>query len=294
MPAKKIKQNDALNNIVKNVNELRNSSIDPYGEKKVETKNGTLKLKVEADQKERFDNKFKYPNVQKLILYFCMKMTQEHSRNFHLDINELLTLKGQTRNTRNLKTLKEDLELLEKIQISNFTAIIDGKRMVLQDGFLFKVEHWEELKTPGISLLSITSGSWANPMIKSEQFFFIPESLFSFKKLKFNLSYNILSRCRNEHKKMYNNNQDTFALTVKSLLKNININLKKFGSTKVIQKLEEVLNDLQKRNWFNWQYRNQKISQLPARNKFREYKKFMIDFNLSNTRLGQLYNISAQ
>jgi len=287
-----VKQNNASNLILKNINNLKNAQEDAFGDKKLKTSKGDLIINSNlADSKMK--KKLQYTNIPKLFLYLCYRMCIDHSSDLKLEINEILTLKGQKRDYNNIQTLKDDLEVLSKIKIQNFKANIKGKETNLEDGFLFKVENIEAIESKHTKVIPVIAGSWAEQMRTNDQCAYIPKEIFKFNKLKFDIAFNILQRFRNQSEHMKEQHSDSFVLSIKYILDQVNLNVKKHGSAKVIKQIEEILDDLSARNWFIWKYKNKKISDLPFRDKIAEYKKFMVRFTIGDSILGKANNLAA-
>jgi hypothetical protein len=290
----KIKENNGTINIISSLNKIRSEPESKFGDKSLKTQYGTICIDEGVEMLETIENKLKYPNIKKLILYLCYRLTKENELSIEVNINEFLSLKGQKRQSNLTQTLIEDLKVLEKIQISNFRAHVK-KREVFKsrNHSILKVEDWEEIKGGYINYISVRLGQWAETMIDVDQFAFIPSEIFSFSKLEFDIAFNILMRLRyQQHKKMREKETTKFNLSVKYLLKGVDIPVvDKYGPTKVIEKIERVLNKLQSLNWFKWHYR-ENIYSLPGRNIFKEYKKFMLIFDINNSILGKAYNLN--
>jgi len=276
-----IKQNSISNDILRNFNCIRdidNGDINSLGAYEIQTERGTLQMEIEPFELEKIQRKLKYSNLKKLFLYFLYRMNMDNKRTFNLDLNELLDFKGQARRTENIKRLLDDLKELEKIKVTNYQALINNKECQLKESFLFKCEKWVEESSNIYSYFSVTAGAWAKPLLNNNHYAFIPRDIFTFNKLEIDIAYNIILRFINERSDLINNS-NKFSLSVKSVLKNVELNTHKYGSTKMIDKIERVLDKLEELGWFSWDYRKSDRTQLPGRNKLRCYKKFMIDFN---------------
>lgn len=290
----KIKENNGTINIISNLNKIRREPESKFGDKSLKTKYGTISIDEGLEMIGIIENKLKYSNIKKLILYLCYRITKENDVRIEVNINEFLSLKEQKRQSNLTKTVIEDLKVLEKIKISNFRAHVKKREVIKsRKHSILKVENWEEIKEGYINYIPVRVGQWAETMIDVDQFAFIPSEIFSFNKLEFDIAFNILMRLRyQQHKSMREKETTEFNLSVKYMLKGVDIPaVDKYGPTKVIEKIENVLNKLQSLNWFKWHYR-ENIFSLPGRNIFKEYTKFMLIFDINNSILGKAYNLS--
>lgn len=288
-----VKQNDASNSILKNFNNIRNldeEDLNELGAYELTTRKGDINIEVEPEELELIERKLKYTNIKKLYLYLTYRMAQDNQRTLKLKINELLELKGQKRKSKTIERLIEDLETLEQIKIINFKANINGDKHDLERSFLFKFGKWTKQGHRYPSYLSVTAGSWADSLIENCQFAYIPTEIFKFNKLEFDIAFNILTRFRNQLSKLKENNENEFTLSVQYMLRNVELNVRKYGSTKMIDNIEEVLDKLEDLNWFSWQYRTSSRDDLPGRNKMNRYRDFVIDFNIEESKLTRAYN----
>jgi len=289
-----VKQNSASNNIIKNFNNLRHldeKNINTLGVYELQTQKGEIYIEVKKDELERIERKLKYTNLKKLYLYLTYRMTKDNQRTLKIKINELLELKGQVRDSRTIKRLIEDIKTLEKIKVYNYKANISNKEHNLEESFLFKFGKWTPTGEQYPTYFSVTAGAWADPLLDNNQIAHIPKEIFKFNKLEFDIAFNILTRFRNQLKIIQNKNKNFFTLTVEYLLKNVELNTRKFGSTKIINKIEKVLSQLEELKWFTWSYRKNTRKDLPGRNKIEKYKEFTIDFNIEDSRLKKAYKL---
>ena len=289
-----VKQNGASNNIIKNFNNLRHldeKNINTLGVYELQTQKGEIYIEVKKDELERIERKLKYTNLKKLYLYLTYRMTKDNKRTLRIKINELLELKGQVRDSRTIKRLIEDIKTLEKIKVYNYKANISNKEHNLEESFLFKFGKWTPTGEQYPTFFSVTAGAWADPLLDNNQIAHIPTEIFKFNKLEFDIAFNILTRFRNQLKIIQNKNKNFFTLTVEYLLKNVELNTRKYGSTKMINKIEKVLSQLEELKWFTWSYRKNTRKDLPGRNKIEKYKEFTIDFNIEDSRLKKAYKL---
>jgi len=289
-----VKQNSASNNIIKNFNNLRHldeKNINTLGVYELQTQKGEIYIEVKKDELERIERKLKYTNLKKLYLYLTYRMTKDNQRTLKIKINELLELKGQVRDSRTIKRLIEDIKTLEKIKVYNYKANISNKEHNLEESFLFKFGKWTPTGEQYPTYFSVTAGAWADPLLDNNQIAHIPKEIFKFNKLEFDIAFNILTRFRNQLKIIQNKNKNFFTLTVEYLLKNVELNTRKYGSTKMIDKIEKVLSQLEELKWFTWSYRKNTRKDLPGRNKIEKYKEFTIDFNIEDSRLKKAYKL---
>ena len=289
-----VKQNSASNNIIKNFNNLRHldeENINTLGVYELQTQKGQIHIEVKKDELEKIERKLKYTNLKKLYLYLTYRMTKDNKRTLRIKINELLELKGQVRDSRTIKRLIEDIKTLEKIKVYNYKANISNKEHNLEESFLFKFGKWTPTGEQYPTFFSVTAGAWADPLLDNNQIAHIPTEIFKFNKLEFDIAFNILTRFRNQLKIIQNKNKNFFTLTVEYLLKNVELNTRKYGSTKIINKIEKVLSQLEELKWFTWSYRKNTRKDLPGRNKIEKYKEFTIDFNIEDSRLKKAYKL---
>lgn len=278
---------------MKNFNNLRDldeDNINSLGAYELSTKKGNINIEVEPEELEIIERKLKYTNMKKIYLYLTYRMAKDNQRTLKLKINELLELKKHKRKSKTIERLIEDLKALEKIEIINYKANVNGEKHDLERSFLFKFGQWKKEGSRYPSYFSVTAGSWADPLVENNQFAHIPEEIFEFDKLEFDIAFNILTRFRNQLSKIMDNSRNKFTLSADKMLKNCELNVRKYGSTKMIDKIEAVLDKLEALNWFSWNYRSSSRDDLPGRNKINSYKDFIIDFDLDNSRLEEAYN----
>ncbi len=282
-----IKQNVFTNDIMRHLNCIRNIDRDErnsLGAYEVKTEQGSLQMEIEPEELDKIKNKLKYANIKKLFLYFLYRMNIDKKRTVTIDIKELLDFKGQKIRTENKERLLDDLKQLEKIKVSNYSASINNKMCELDESFLFICERWLEESCIIPSYISVTAGAWVEPLLENNHYAYIPPDIFTFNKLEFDIAYNVIFRLINERTRMINKDFK-FSLSVNSLLKNIELNVDRDGPTKIIDKIEGVLNKLELLDWFSWSYRKNDRSKLPGRNKLPRYREFMIDFNCKDSSL---------
>ncbi len=283
----KIKQHDAILNMLRNLNNLR-KDYEEYGANKI--KFSTDKVDIIVDNEDEtiqndILNKLRYCNLKKIILYIMYRLSKDEYDNVHFDINEFLKLQNKSTQTNNANTVLENLNLLKNLKVDIKKANINGEKnpqLHLSNIIRKKEKQYRD------RIIYIDTSHWGENLSKLNQFTIAPSEIFELDKLHLEIALSILIRLRNQRSTMKPKDDTDFALKVDSILKGVDIpNKEKYGAKKSISEIHNCLKNLEEdRNWFNFEYRgDDSISNLPNYRVLRSYRDYVVDFDIKDNKL---------
>ena len=252
----KVPHNEATWEIVFNLPLIYQKGIK--GEKKITCRlkhNGELSLiaiNPETGEEVPLDDlieKSRSQSIQHLFNFLLAKAYETQSFDFTFDVNEYFEFRKLTRQQKNINRLKDDLTVLAHTMFSLF-ATVNGKKEKISLGNCLAFEMFyknEEVKKKQIGKVRVVLMSWAEKLIRNNQFTLIPKTVFEGETAKAGtkgndwetpIKYKIAQVIRNNRK----NKKTVITLKVKSLLNILPApDLKKQGVKRYTKKLLNAL-----------------------------------------------------